>query len=95
MTTAIKPQNKREDAERRKKKKTQSQSIQDSPQLGSERSWASRGTRVFDREKPSKIKNPSINGRKDDVIPGAEAELFILQNGVNMTFRRLALMIRD
>lgn len=63
-----KPQNKREPAE-------------DSLQLQSARSRGSRGSYLFDREKTSKIKNPSINGHKDDVIPGAEAELKVERHG--------------
>lgn len=59
---------------------------------------------VWSRE-TSKIKNPSINGHKDDAIPGAEAELkverhapgrvFVLQNRVNTTFQSVTLMICD
>lgn len=96
-----KPQNKREPVERRKNKASQ---FQDSLQLRSACSWGSRGSYLFDREKPARLKiHQSMGTRmtwfreprrnwKSSVTPG---RVFILQNRVNTTFQSVTLMICD
>lgn len=86
------PENKREPVERRKNKASQ---FQDSLQLRSARSPVSRGSYLFDREKPARLKiHQSMAARmtwfqeprrnwKSSVTPG---RVFILQNRVNTTF---------